>query len=313
MKPKVALAIGFNNPPQLWETLNNHFEVIDITSNQQVDNASEIQALITSSHAGVPDWVWEDSGVKIISNFGVGYDGIDTERAATNGIWVANTPTVLNDAVAETTFGIMLMLVRELPQAMQHLTEGKWLEGEYPLTESLEKKHLGLLGMGGIGTEIAKRAATFKMEISYHCRTPKDVSWTYESSLLELAKKCDILCAIVPGGAETKHLINAEVLEALGPKGFLVNVARGSVVDQDALIKAIEQEKIAGAALDVFADEPNVPQELIDFENVVCVPHIGSATKITRRAMGQLVIDNIVCVLDDKEPFTPVNKPQAKS
>lgn len=310
MKAKVALIIDFDDPPVLAERLTSEFEVIDITDGLPVGAAvEEITALITTSHIGVPDWVWE-SKVRVIGNFGVGYDGIDIERAAAAGIWVTNTPTVLNDAVAELTVGMMVMAVRQLPAAIDHLRAGKWEAGiNVPLAGTLEGKRLGLLGMGGIGSEIAVRAAANKMEISYHCRTPKDVQWTYQADLVELARSADVLCCIVPGGAETANLINAEVLEALGPQGYLVNVARGSVVDEPALIKALEAGRIAGAALDVYAAEPQVPAELQKLPNVICLPHIGSATEVARQAMGELVLDNIHAVLADKEPLTPVNQP----
>lgn len=246
--------------------------------------------------------------LEIVSNFGVGYDTVDVKYAAQNGIIVTNTPDVLNEEVADTTLGLMLSTVRELPQAERYLREGKWLQKPYPLTAaSLRDRIVGIIGMGRIGKAIAKRIEAFGMPIVYHSRNKAgDVSFRHYPDLIEMARDVDILIAIIPGGAATKNMINAKVLEALGPTGIFINVARGSVVDEPALIEALRARKIMAAGLDVFADEPRVPKELIEMENVVLLPHVASASVFTRRAMGQLVVDNLKAWAAGKPPLTPV-------
>jgi len=245
--------------------------------------------------------------LKIVSSFGVGYDHIDAAWAGRNGIVVTNTPDVLNDEVADTTFGLMLATVRQIPQADRFVRDGKWLKGAFPLTASLRGRTLGILGLGRIGKTIARRAEAFGLKIVYHGRQPQeDAPYLYFPTLVGMARACDILVAITPGGAETRHLINAEVLEALGPHGVFINVARGSVCDEQALIAALRDRKILSAGLDVFADEPNVPKELLEMDHVVLLPHVGSGTNHTRDAMGRLVVDNIASFIRNGAPLTPV-------
>jgi lactate dehydrogenase-like 2-hydroxyacid dehydrogenase len=245
--------------------------------------------------------------LKIVSSFGVGYDHVDAAWAGQHGIIVTNTPDVLNEEVADTTFGLILCAVRQLPQADRFLREGRWLKGAFPLTASLRGKTLGILGLGRIGRTIAKRAEAFGMKVIYHGRRPQEDSpYLYFPTLAGMARACDILVAITPGGSDTRHIVNAEVLEALGPAGIFINVARGSVVDQDALIAALRDRKILTAGLDVFAEEPKVPQELIEMEHVVLLPHVGSGTNHTRDAMGRLVVDNIASYIRGAGPITPV-------
>ena len=245
--------------------------------------------------------------LEIVSSFGVGYDHIDASWAGKHGIVVTNTPDVLNDEVADTTFGLMLSAVRQLPQADRYVRAGNWPKAPFPLTASLRGRTLGILGLGRIGRTIAKRAEAFGMKVVYHGRRPQDdAPYLYFPTLAGMARACDILVAITPGGPETKHLVNAEVLEALGPNGIFINVARGSVCDQDALIAALRDRKILTAGLDVYADEPNVPKELIEMEHVVLLPHVGSGTKHTRDAMGQLVVDNLRSFISGRGPLTPV-------
>ncbi len=246
--------------------------------------------------------------LEIVSNFGVGYDTVDVKYAAENGIIVTNTPDVLNEEVADTTLGLMLSTVRELPQAERYLREGKWLQKAYPLTPaSLRDRTVGIIGMGRIGKAIAKRIEAFGMPIVYHSRSKAGgVSFRHYPDLVTMARDVDILIAIIPGGAATKNMINAKVLEALGPTGIFINVARGSVVDEPALVEALRTKKIMSAGLDVFADEPRVPKELMEMENVVLLPHVASASVFTRRAMGQLVVDNLKAWAAGKPPLTPV-------
>jgi len=232
--------------------------------------------------------------LKVISSFGVGVDKIDLKAAAERGIPVGNTPDVLNDCVADLAIGLMIDVARGIGASERYLRAGSWPKGAYPLQRKMSHKKLGILGLGRIGHAIAKRALAFDMDIRYHNRRPvADTSIAHEPSLVELARWCDFLVVIVPGGAATKHLINEAVLEALGPEGFLVNVARGSVVDEPALVRALQNKRIGGAALDVFEHEPQVPAELMALDNVVLVPHIGSATVETRAAMAQRVFDNL--------------------
>jgi lactate dehydrogenase-like 2-hydroxyacid dehydrogenase len=245
--------------------------------------------------------------VEIVANFGVGYDAVDTAAAAERGIVVTNTPGVLDDDVADLTIALMLATIRQLPQAERYLRAGKWPGGAFPLTATLRDRTVGIIGMGRIGKAIARRLVGFGRPIAYHSRRPApDVPFRYYGDLIEMAREVDVLVAIVPGGAETRHMINEEVLAALGPNGILVNVARGSVVDEEALIRALTNGTIAAAGLDVYEHEPDVPQALLALENVVLLPHVASATQLTRRAMGQLVVDNLVAWTEGRPPLTPV-------
>jgi len=232
--------------------------------------------------------------LKVISSFGVGVDKIDLKAAAERDIPVGNTPDVLNDCVADLALGLMIDVARGIGASERYLRAGSWPKAAYPLQRRMSGKKLGILGLGRIGHAIAKRALAFDMDIRYHNRRPVvDTSIAHEPSLVELARWCDFLVVIVPGGAATQHLVNEEVINALGPEGFLINVARGSVVDEEALVSALKDKRLGGAGLDVFAKEPQVPSDLMALDNVVLVPHIGSATVETRAAMAQRVFDNL--------------------
>ena len=245
--------------------------------------------------------------LKIVSSFGVGYDHVDAAWAGQHGIIVTNTPDVLNEEVADTALGLLLCTVRRLPQADRYLREGKWMGGAFPLSDSLRDKTMGILGLGRIGKAIARRAEACGVKIAYHGRSRQaDVAYPYYASLIEMAKAVDILMVITPGGPGTNKLVNADVLAALGPRGVLINVARGSVVDEAALIAALREGTIAAAGLDVFEVEPCVPTGLIGMDNVVLLPHVGSASVATRRAMGQLVVDNLLSFFAGKGARTPV-------
>ena len=246
--------------------------------------------------------------LEIVANMGVGYDSVDAKWAGEHGIVVTNTPGVLDDEVADTTIALLLGTLRELPQSERYLRAGKWVENPYPLTRAtLRDRTVGIVGMGRIGKAIAKRIEGFGRPIVYHSRRPAaDVPYKHYPSLLDMARDVDTLIAIVPGGAETRHMIDAKVLEALGSDGVLINVARGSVVDEQALIEALRTKKILSAGLDVFADEPRVPQELIEMDHIVLLPHVASASIHTRRAMGTLVADNLKAWADGRPPLTPV-------
>jgi hypothetical protein len=246
--------------------------------------------------------------LELVSSFGVGYDHMDVKWAAAHNVVLTNTPDVLTEEVADTALGLLLCTVREFPQAERYLRAGKWLERNYPLTKAtLRNRTVGMVGMGAIGQAIARRLAAFGVPVVYHTRKPRrDVSYLHCPSLIEMARAVDILMVIVPGGPGTQNLINAEVLDALGPDGILINMARGTVVDEPALIKALHDKRIMAAGLDVFAKEPDVPQELIAMENVVLFPHLGSASVYTREKMDQLVVDNIAAWAAGKPPLTPV-------
>ena len=243
-----------------------------------------------------------------ISSFGVGYDHIDAKWAGAHGIIVTNTPEVLNEEVADTALGLLLCTVREFPQAERYLRAGKWLQAQYPLTKAtLRNRTVGMVGMGRIGKAIARRLEAFGVPVVYHSRNPQQgVSYKYYSKLLDMARDVDTLMVIVPGGPATANMINAEVLKALGPNGILINMARGSVVDEPALIEALKNRTIYSAGLDVFAKEPQVPKELLEMDHIVLFPHLGSSTEVTRAAMDQLVVDNILAWVAGKPPLTPV-------
>lgn len=245
--------------------------------------------------------------LEIVSCFGVGYDGVDIAAAKAAKVPVTNTPDVLNDCVADTTMGMVLGAMRKFPQADRFVRDGSWLKGGQALTTSVHHKKMGIAGLGRIGKTIAKRALGFDMEIAYYGRSKQaDVPFKYFADIADMAAWCDVLVVITPGGAATRNMIDARVLKALGPKGYLVNISRGSVVDEPALIEALKTGAIAGAGLDVFADEPRVPEALLALDNVVVAPHVGSATNETRDAMGNLVVDNLIAVKNGQKPLTPV-------
>lgn len=245
--------------------------------------------------------------LRVVANFGVGYDAVDVAAAAGRGIVVTNTPDVLNDEVADLTIGLLLATLRQIPQADRYLRAGGWLNRPFPLTATLRGRRAGLIGMGRIGRAIAHRLEAFGVPVAYHSRRPQaDVAYAHYPDLVALAQASDILVVIVPGGPATRHLVNAEVLAALGRNGVVINVARGSVVDEAALVAALEAGTILGAGLDVFEAEPRVPAALTARDDVVLLPHVGSATHHTRNAMGRLVTDNVIAVLEGRGPLTPI-------
>jgi lactate dehydrogenase-like 2-hydroxyacid dehydrogenase len=252
--------------------------------------------------------------LEIVASFGVGYDHIDANFARERNIVVTNTPDVLTEEVADVAMGLLLATLREFIKADRYVRSGLWQTQNYPLSVgSLRDRKIGIVGMGRIGQAIARRLDASLVPVAYHSRNPaKDVSYKHYPDLIEMAKAVDTLIVIVPGGAGTNKMINAEVLKALGPRGVLVNVARGSVVDEPALIQALKSGTILAAGLDVFAAEPNVPDELKSMQNVVLLPHIGSASVVTRNAMDQLVVDNLKTWFAGKAPLTPVAETPVK-
>ncbi len=270
--------------------------------------APQIRAIAASGESKVSaELMAKLPALEIISVFGVGYDGIDTQAAKARGVMVTHTPNVLNDDVADLAIGLMLAAARQLPAADRYVKDGKWPNGPMPLTRKVSGARLGIVGMGRIGQAIAARAQAFGMRIAYTARNAKtDMAHRYVATPTALAAESDYLVVITPGGAGTRKLINAEVLAALGTKGILVNVARGSVVDEAALIEALQNGVIGGAGLDVFENEPNVPEALRQMPHVVLAPHIGSATTNTRQAMGDLAFNNMHHHFSGKAVLTPV-------
>jgi len=245
--------------------------------------------------------------LEIVASFGVGYDNVDVAAAAERGVVVTNTPGVLDDEVADLTVGLLIATLRQIPQADRHVREGRWIEAPFPLSATLRGRRIGIVGLGNIGKAVARRLEAFGAPIAYHSRSPKPgVPFRYYPALVALAEASDVLIALVPGGAATRHLIDAKVLAALGPEGVLINVSRGSVVDEQALIATLKSGTILAAGLDVYEDEPRVPRELIEMPNVVLLPHIGSASLQTREAMGQLVVDNLRSWFERGTALTPV-------
>jgi len=246
--------------------------------------------------------------LEILATFGVGYDHVDVAFAAAHGITVTNTPQVLTEEVADTALGLLLNTVREFPQAERYLRAGKWTERAYPLSKAtLRDRTIGMVGMGAIGQAIARRLDGMLVPVVYHSRRPAaGVRYRHYPKLLDMARDVSTLLVITPGGPGTTNLINAEVLETLGPDGILINMARGSVVDEDALIKALRDKTIMAAGLDVYLREPQVRAELIAMDNVVLFPHLGSASVHTRTLMDQLVVDNLLAWAAGKPPLTPV-------
>ncbi len=245
--------------------------------------------------------------LEIVANLGVGYDNIDAAWAGANSVIVTNTPDVLTEETADTAFGLLLNAVRQFSRAERWLRQGEWLKGQFEPTASLRERTMGILGLGRIGKAIARRAEAFGVTVIYHNRKPDpSVSYAYCSSLLEMARRCDILMIAAPGGPQTRNIVNREIIDALGPDGVLVNIARGTLVDERALIDALREKRILTAALDVFAQEPHVPPELIAMEHVILLPHVGSASQHTRNAMSQLVIDNLFAWADGNDVLTPV-------
>jgi lactate dehydrogenase-like 2-hydroxyacid dehydrogenase len=270
--------------------------------------ADKIRAIVVAFHHRIDDaYMAQFPKLEIVSSMGVGYDHIDAKAAARRGIYVAHTPGVLDAETADTALGLLLSTVRELPAAERYLREGRWeTQGPFKLTASLRGRRMGVLGLGRIGKEIAKRAEAFGVEVVYHGRRAQpDAPYLYYPSLAGMAKAVDILMIAAPGGADTRHIVNADVLEALGPQGVLINIARGTLVDDDALIAALRERRILAAGLDVFPHEPKVPEGYLGLDNVVLLPHVGSATEVTRLAMANLTVDNLFSFMDGKGPICP--------
>jgi len=286
--------------PQLEAALAERFDVTLLDDQPDpkaylAAHGDEFEGLTTSARFGADRALIEAlPNLKVISSFGVGYETIDVAYARERGIPVGYTPEVLNDCVADTAFGLLMDVARGFSAADRFVRRGDWPKGQFPLATSVARKKLGILGMGRIGRVIARRAGGFDMDVRYHNRREVEGSGlVYEPTLEGLAKWADFLVVASAGGAETRKLVSAKVIEALGPNGFLINISRGSVIDEAALLDALQSKRIAGAGLDVFENEPNVPEGFFALDNVVLFPHIASATHETRQAMADLVFANL--------------------
>jgi len=270
--------------------------------------AERIEIVVTSARFGCHATLIERlPALRAIISFGVGYDAIDVAAARARGIPVSNTPDVLNDCVADLAFGLVIDCARQLSRADRFVRAGQWPAGGLPLARRVSGKKLGIVGLGRIGEAVARRSSGFDMEVRYHNRRPVEGSaYDYAASLVDLARWSDFLVLTCPGGPGTHHLIDRPVLDALGEKGTLINVSRGSVVDEAALVDALCDGRLGGAGLDVYAREPEVPQPLFDLPNVVLLPHIGSATEETRLAMEELLFANLRAFLGRGEVLTAV-------
>jgi len=302
-------------PPQLIENIEQSFTAFRLWEAEDeaaflAEQGTEIDILVTSGNAvmGAPAaLIAALPNLKAICSNGVGYDSIDTEAARSRGIVVTNTPEVLNDCVADLGMALLLDVARRISEADRFTRAGHWAQGRFPLSSKIGGKVCGIVGLGNIGQAVARRAQAFDMQIHYYNpRSRPDVPYTRHESLVDLAQRADFLVLTLPGGAATRHIINADVLQALGPEGYLINIARGSVVDQQALVAALETGRIAGAGLDVFEQEPQVPDALRQRDNVVITPHIASSTRETMAAMADLVFDNMLAFARGEPVLTRV-------
>jgi hydroxypyruvate reductase len=304
MTPRPRLLQTLPLQPALETRLQRDYDIVRLPAPPEqpaflAREAAGIVGIVTSAAVGANAALIEAlPALKVISSFGVGLDQIDLAAAAKLGVPVGYTPDVLNDCVADLAIALMLAVARGVASGDRFVRRGDWSGppaiSRFPLGRKVSGARLGILGLGRIGRTVARRAEGFDMSVRYHNRRPvPDVPYAHEPSLKALASWADYLVVIAAGGAETRHLVNAEILDALGPQGFLINVARGSVIDEAALVQALQQGRIAGAGLDVFDKEPQVPSELFALDNVVLLPHIASATVETRHAMGERVADNL--------------------
>jgi lactate dehydrogenase-like 2-hydroxyacid dehydrogenase len=304
-------------PAIVLDALRDRFRLLLPADHRELDavladRAEEIEAVANPGEGPLGQELLDRlPNLRLIAHFGVGYDTVDVPEAVRRGVVVTNVAGSNDEEVADTAMGLLLMTVRELPRAEEHLRSGRWREGPYPLTRfRLQGRTLGLLGIGNIGQAVARRAEAFGIAVAYHARHERDLGHRFYPDLQDMARDVDVLVVATPGGASTQHLVDAEVLRALGPEGVLINVARGSVVDERALIDALADGTLGAAGLDVFDDEPNVPAELLALPNAVLLPHVGSASVPTRRDMAELGAANLLSWFADGTVLTPV--PEAR-
>lgn len=313
MKKKTILALGSLLPAEM-DALEKSFDLIRLW--KEPNPEAVLQAYkndivgILSAYNGIPVTarILESlPNLEIVAQFGVGVDNIDLGAAKARGIAVTNTPDILTPDTADIALSLILCLMRRIVEADMYVRVGKWVSGAFSLSSSLSGKTVGIVGMGRIGQAIARRCLAFDMKIVYHGPRQKlDMTYPYYADLRQMAEASDVLVMACPGGAETKNLVTGKILKALGPKGYLVNIARGSVVNTEDLLIALRNRDIAGVGLDVYENEPNVPEALISMDNVVLLPHVGSATAETRSEMGRLVIANILAYFEGKPLLTAV-------
>lgn len=299
-------------PEALTNALYASYDMCDIgrmSESELIAVAPTIDVMVTNGEAVVTaEFISRFPELKLIVVFGVGYDGVDVSAAASRGITVTHTPGVLTDDVADLAMGLMIATSRKIVGAHKFIERGGWQQGGFQWTRKVSGARLGIVGMGRIGQAIARRAAGFSMTISYYERRSRDLpGWDFQPDIYTLAQQSDVLMVCIPGGEYTRGLINAQVLQALGPEGILINIGRGSVVDEKALTEAIQQNYIGGAGLDVFSDEPEVPESLLLRDNVVVTPHMASATWQTRAEMSRLVLENIQAWQQGLPLITPVS------
>ena len=311
MKPKVLLIWSLME--WMLDVIHEQYDAVhwwELEDREKflAESGADIRAVVTGAHIGADRPLMESlPNLEIITSYGVGFDTIDIQAAKERNVIVTNTPDVLTDDVADLAIGMLVCLFRGIHQGDRYIREGRWLKGPMPLMRAVKGSRLGIVGLGRIGRAIARRAEPMGMQIAYtDVMAMEDVSWPRYPDVKTLAENSDILCLSCNATPENKHLANAEILEALGPQGVVVNPARGSLVDEQALIQALEQNKIWGAALDVFENEPNVPEGLLKHPRVLVQPHVGSATEATRRAMGELVLENLRRYFAGEKLLTPV-------
>jgi lactate dehydrogenase-like 2-hydroxyacid dehydrogenase len=318
---KIDLLVYGPNKPIIDNGFSDQFVLHPVETRADLDRVSPAVAAKIRGAAVTYSTARCDSGVmatfpklEIVASFGVGYDHVDVSHAREREIVVTNTPDVLTEEVADVAMGLLISTLREFVKADRYLRSGLWTTQQYPLSVgSLRDRKVGIVGMGRIGQAIARRLDASLVPVVYHSRKPvSELNYKHYPDLIEMAKAVDTLVVIVPGGPATAKMINADVLKALGPRGVIINVARGSVVDEEAMIAALKSGTILAAGLDVFANEPAVPDELKAMQNVVLLPHIGSASVVTRNAMDQLVVDNLKAWFAGKAPLTPIAETPVK-
>ncbi|KUM29778.1 hydroxyacid dehydrogenase [Arthrobacter sp. EpRS66] len=309
------LRVGPVNPT-VAESLKEEFATLVLPDSSTERSAllashgEQIRVAVCSGRFGVDSELMAQlPNLEAIINFGVGYDATDTQQAAERGIAISNTPDVLNDCVADTALGLYLSTLRSLGAAERFVRDGSWTSGQnFPLATRASGKKVGILGLGRIGQAIATRLEAFGCEIHYHNRNQKpEVSYQYHQSATQLAAETEVLIVAAAGGPQSAKLVNQEVISAVGPQGFIINIARGTVIDEQALVQALLSGEIAGAGLDVFENEPTVPSELLDLDNVVLMPHLGSGTRETRADMASLTLENLRAYLTERKLITPIS------
>lgn len=302
-----VLQVGFF-PEIMQMEVDRRLQPVFMPDPNGVAPKNDVQAILTRpSYPISPALLDQLPQVKMIACCGVGYDNLPLAYLKQKGIMASNTPGVLNDAVCELTIGMLFALLRKIPQAHEFVLGKKWSKDAFSFTTSLAGKTIGIVGMGRIGQDLAARLVPFKVKIAYHGPRDKKLPFPFVPSLIDLAKQSDVLILCCPGGKETEKIVNSEVLNALGPSSYLINVARGSVVNESDLIQALQSHQIAGAALDVFENEPNPNPAFLEFSNVLLTPHIGSATQETRQAMTNLAIDNLDAFFNHRPLPTPIS------